>query len=141
MCPFMLDAFAGSVMQKYGKTLPHYHSPGSTPAAPAADPAKAATTPAADETKWYIAHLGAEPCVPLDRIGHNFNRVYYGSGNFKTPDDVAEYFRRLGGHVRWIDMRIEDTRAFHVSGGDVDTNIIMISNKEMCQGVMARMQK
>jgi hypothetical protein len=25
MCPFMLDAFAGSVMQKYGKTLPHYH--------------------------------------------------------------------------------------------------------------------
>jgi hypothetical protein len=36
----------------------------------------------ADE-RWYIGHFGQEICVPLNDIGNNGTRLYYGAGNMR----------------------------------------------------------
>jgi hypothetical protein len=48
------------------------------------------------EARWYIAHLGPEPCVPVDDINDNFERVYYGAGTMRVPEDVVALFHRRG---------------------------------------------
>jgi hypothetical protein len=56
------------------------------------------TLPAAAADRWYMGHLGAETCVPLDNIGdYGRTRLYYGTGIWHTPADFAQVASRAGG--------------------------------------------
>jgi hypothetical protein len=59
-----------------------------------------ASTMLAAEVRWYLAHMGAETCVPLDDIGDNNERLYYGAGDMHTPADVARQIVELGGTIK-----------------------------------------
>jgi hypothetical protein len=62
----------------------------------------------AAEARWYIAHMGAEACVPVDDIGDNNERLYYGAGNMRTPDDFARQMTELGAIVKRVPSSSED---------------------------------
>jgi hypothetical protein len=54
----------------------------------------ATTAPAG--ARWYVGHWGPEACVPLDDIGENGERMYYGTGSMRTPQDEENWLRRGG---------------------------------------------
>jgi hypothetical protein len=53
--------------------------------------------------RWYISHLYAEPCVPLDDIGFDYGRpirLYYATGPMKTPADAVAALVAMGARLR-----------------------------------------
>jgi hypothetical protein len=71
-----------------GACTPPVPSPPEVKEALVATPAMAPVP--AEEGRWYIAHDGNEPCVPLDDIDiDSGRRLYYGAGDLHTPADYA----------------------------------------------------
>ena len=53
------------------------------------EPAVAQYAPPAKDARWFVGHLGEETCVPLDDVGPDLSRLYYGAGNMHTPEDFV----------------------------------------------------
>lgn len=54
---------------------------------------------AQDGTRWHMARLGAEACVPLDDVSPAGERLYYGTGDMHTPADFKQMLERMGTRV------------------------------------------
>lgn len=92
------------------------------------------------QESWYIAHMGPETCAPLRGIGADFNRVYYGAGPFKTPDDIAGAFRKMGATV--VRDHADDLMvAYRMTMATQTTVIVMFSNKRLCEQSMSLIEK
>jgi predicted nucleotidyltransferase len=63
-----------------------------------------ASTPAMADGRWYLAHLRQEVCVPIDDIGNNSERLYYGAGAMHTPEDFVRRLRSAGTTVRLMQI-------------------------------------
>lgn len=99
------------------------------------------------EPTWYISHLGAEPCVPVTDIGAQFERVYYGAGPFRTPDDLRAAWQRdlsryPGAMIgAWRPDLQPGVRAFEVTFGNLDVWMMFFADAAECRGAMASVQK
>lgn len=98
------------------------------------------------EPTWYVAHLGAEPCVPVTDIGLNMERVYYQSGPYRTPDDLRAAWKLTaiaeGAKVSdWRPNMRPGVRAFEISFQKLDTWIMFFADHDDCLDAMAHAPK
>lgn len=91
--------------------------------------------------RWYVAHMGGEACVPLDDIGQNLERLYYGTGSMHIPEDLERLFQSVGMRVTTI-RHDENLFAFRSVGYDgKSTNVLLFSNVILCKQVMATVER
>lgn len=98
------------------------------------------------DAKWYVAHWGAEPCVPLLDIMEDGSRGYYGAGPYRTPIDVMNWWTRNGSTIKPYPMSGQAADyifAFRVIDVPAHVNSVMIyfNDRDVCQRVMAAMEK
>jgi hypothetical protein len=94
------------------------------------------------EARWYIGHLGAEICVPLSDVGDNMERLYYGSGQMRTPEDFAQHMRNQGAHMELLSGMPNFVTAYKGSGPGVrEAAFPFFESEEMCQTTMAQLNK
>lgn len=87
---------------------------------------------------WYMGHMGAEPCVPLNDITSNFRRVHYGAGDMRVPEDIAQAFQRMGAVVAKEKLDSKDSAAYHVSyPNGKETYILMFRGEDRCRHEMS----
>jgi hypothetical protein len=87
---------------------------------------------------WYMGHVGAEPCVPLQDIASDFSRVYYGAGVMRVPEDIANAFRRMGAVVVNDKPGSQHGAFYHATFPDGQrTNIVMFQGEELCRSVLS----
>lgn len=91
------------------------------------------------QARWYVAHLGGETCVPLNDVGADWQRLYYGTGPFSRPEDLARYFQAIGARVVPQNVHGQEAymRAYHVTDGNADTYVVMFHEKPVCEAAMA----
>ena len=106
-------------------------------------PAFAQTSP---PKPWFIAHLGDEPCVPLDSVDFNtFGRIGEHSGSIKTPEQLRASLQGVPG------VRIEDggkspngSLSFLTVTlpGARPVSMVLFSpdHEDMCRGFMAKIK-
>jgi hypothetical protein len=92
--------------------------------------------PASSEARWYIWHMGPENCVPVDDIGDNLERLYYGTGAMKTPEDFMREFAKVGGHTVRRDIS-EGVVAYDST--DQDLAFVFFQDKALGQAQMAKL--
>jgi hypothetical protein len=100
-----------------------------------ADTDAPATPPAPAD--WYMAHFGAETCVPLSDIGTNGQRVHYGAGAMHTPEDYVQMMVSLSTQMQPFDVHFDGARAYHETGPGVDNHVLMFEDREVCKAAMA----
>ena len=93
----------------------------------------------AQQSRWYVAQVYGEPCVPLDDIDDNppFGRLYYGNGTMHTPEDFVKLYARYGIGLREVSVphAFAGTREFVTPDGK--TAIMLFDNERLCRAVMA----
>jgi hypothetical protein len=111
-----------------------------TVAAGAAPPASAQNWKA--DGRWYVARIGAEPCVPLADVGFNFERLYYSSGQMRTPADYEAHLRVVFGPVTTQPGLPEGVIGYNVNiPGRGSTVMLLFLNEDRCQVMMSVMPK
>jgi hypothetical protein len=82
-------------------------------------------------------------CRPLADVGDWMERLYYGTGSMRTPEDLAANFRTVGGHTQWVDAGAmsQYSRVLHATGPGLDTYIMMFNDKDACQLAMSMIEK
>jgi hypothetical protein len=99
--------------------------------------AAAALTSAPAEARWYVSHLGADTCVPLDRIDTDKpeRRLYYSSGPLQTPEDFVRWFASVGASLKRQPSPTPAIRIYLYKGMELP----LIDGEELCQKLMAMM--
>lgn len=102
-------------------------------------------TPAYAEARWYVAHMSAEICVPLDDIDfETFTRLYYGTGDMHVPADMALKFEQAGTVLNWLPQESTGTTqmmAFRLAFPNGQTTVVAFFNDEAaCKFAMSRVQ-
>jgi len=84
--------------------------------------------------RWYIGHFGQEVCIPLNDIGNNGTRAYYGAGNMRNPEDFARFMASVGYNMRSVPTTQEGVRLYatRISGDRQDSFFILFNNKDLC---------
>jgi hypothetical protein len=100
---------------------------------------------AGDRERWYAAHIGPEACVPLEDIGNNGERLYYGAGQFQTPEDFVRHVKSQGGTITRrpgikSGARVYDLK-FRSQFGIQTTEFVFFNDLDMCKTEMAKMDK
>jgi len=92
--------------------------------------------PVSGHASWYVGHLGAELCVPLDDLGPQAERLYQGTGSMHTPED---YERTLGSVFPSV-TRLRTPygmAAWNVRASDGGKSIaLLFDDRERCDRVM-----
>lgn len=102
-------------------------------------------TPASTEARWYVAHMSAEICVPLDDIDfETFTRLYYGTGDMHAPEDMALKFEQAGAVLKWLPQKSTgptQMMAFRLTFLNGQTTVVAFFNDEAaCKFAMSRVQ-
>jgi hypothetical protein len=92
------------------------------------------------DSRWYVAHWGAEPCVPVDEIGFDAHgnpvRLYYGAGAMHTPADVAGYLTALGAS---LSVQTE-SHSLVLHEERTGLYLVFYNNREWCEIEMSRVK-
>jgi hypothetical protein len=94
-----------------------------------------------DEKRWYLWHLKSETCVPLDDVGEDWGRLYYGAGAMHTPRDFERFLKR-GGFT--ITKRVSDPLHYgYWIRSDTNNNLEahLFSNPGLCKAMMELIDK
>jgi hypothetical protein len=105
----------------------------------------ALSAPEAD-ARWYLGHHDAEVCVPVDDIGFDGRRLYYGAGPAQAPEDYVALSERYNG---WLyaevvkDRRpgIKVYRAAPPNSTAWAGDVIFFNDKKLCQFLMSRFEQ
>jgi hypothetical protein len=90
---------------------------------------------------WYVAHIGADACVPIGDIDlDRMRRSYYGGGGLTSPDEFAAALRRRGVVIVEDRMQTSNNLVTYRIGGDA-VRIVFIRGKGACQFVMDHLEK
>lgn len=97
----------------------------------------------AHESRWYLSHMNNETCVPLDDIGRDLTRLYYGTGKMRTPEDFVRYVKSLGITLRSAPDVPEGMRAYKGKSPEdaEDTFFVMFNDKAICSAAMSRLEQ
>jgi len=100
---------------------------------------------AGERERWYISHVGPEACVPIENIGDNGERLYYGAGQFQTLEDFVRHVKSQGGTmVRRPGIkpgaRVYDCK-FRSQFGIQTTEFVFFNDVDMCKGEMGKRDK
>lgn len=90
---------------------------------------------------WYVAHLGQDACVPINDIGDDFRRLYYGAGSMKDPDDLVTALQRMGGRLTKqpaTDATMVTYKGI-VQGAEI--SIVMFNDPVICKFYMSMLEK
>jgi hypothetical protein len=130
------------VLAKNCSVTPSESQPPSTPLPPdKAGVGNSQTTTTVATSAWYIAHIGTDTCVQISDIGDHGQRVYYGAGSMRTPEDVAQMFRNLGASVMQDKYTQEGTVRYHVSMGTDKTIIQLFNEQSECHNFMEHIDR
>lgn len=66
-----------------------------------------ASVPAQAADQYFVGHMGAETCVPLNDVTSDFRRVYYGGGDLHTPGDYEAGLRSVGLSVTRVALQTD----------------------------------
>jgi hypothetical protein len=97
------------------------------------------------DARWYISHVGAETCVPIDNLdpSNPFTRLYYGAGEMRTPDDFLNTVRSMGMQIREEKTTLPSTHAYiaSASGMTKTTMFLLFGDSDICRAAMAMLEK
>ncbi|WP_428489096.1 hypothetical protein [Rhodopila sp.] len=86
---------------------------------------------------WYAAHLAGDACVPLSNIGPNFERLYYGAGSMRTPEDFRQLLSATG-FIVTPESLPDGVVVLHAVANTGDkAEIALFSNRDYCKEFMS----
>jgi hypothetical protein len=97
-------------------------------------------------TRWYVAHFGAETCVP-DIDMDTMQRLYYGTGPMKTPEDLVASLAAKGVTLKAVPSLSDGTplpdgtRLYNESGLMTGSGFALFDDQRRCQALMGMLQK
>ena len=90
---------------------------------------------------WYVAHLGPDSCVPLADVGEDFQRIYYGGGTMRTPDDYVQSMHGLGITMTQAPTEIDGMILYHAQSNASKTDLLLFNNRDLCTSVMSYLER
>jgi len=96
--------------------------------------------PAFAGERWYLAHVGAETCVPLDDLNNDLStRSYYGTGDMRTPKDYAARMRAIGFSLADQPFINDGVVSYMASYPGVRTVLLVVfKDHRFCEAFMAQ---
>lgn len=91
--------------------------------------------PAAAAGRWYVGHSGSQPCVPLDDLGDNMQRLYYGGGQMHTPADFVAHFAAMGVTLKAVSGTPPGIILYHDSSGG-GPDMVLFDDPDVCKKVL-----
>jgi hypothetical protein len=99
---------------------------------------------ALDDAHWYMGHVNEEICVPLDDIGPNNTRLYFGGGPYRVPQDLVHQMIKDGLEVKNLTTGLSAGEAGYsvrFPGERLWSYMLFFSNREQCIDTMSRIEK
>jgi hypothetical protein len=92
--------------------------------------------PASGHASWYVGHLGAERCVPLDNVGPQAERLYYGAGPMHTPEGYERTLRSVFPSVTQL-RTPQGMVAWNVGASGGEKSIaLLFDDRGLCERLM-----
>lgn len=92
----------------------------------------------ANAENWYVAHIGADSCVPVEDIDPTNveQRLYYGAGPLHTPADLVKMFAEMGIRLKSEPTSMSGVRVYTANN---NLELALFSDHDFCQKIMAIM--
>jgi hypothetical protein len=92
--------------------------------------------PVSGHASWYVGHLGAELCVPLDNIGPQAERLYDGVGSMHIPEDYERTLRSVFPSVTQL-QTLQGMAAWNVKASSGEKSFaLLFDDKQRCEKLM-----